>query len=164
LFPGSGQKIPWIDLKAGPTPVEKYSLPPYGREIWIKRDDLSGFDYGGNKIRKLEFLLGDAIAKGFTGVVTSGAYGAHHGLAVARYAALVGLKSTVLVVPPGSRKETSVIEKAGADVIDLTRFPAETSKGLYLGGLSLLGAGSDYWIPIGGSSPIGVLGFIDAAF
>jgi CubicO group peptidase (beta-lactamase class C family) len=56
--------VPRVSLGTFPTPVERLSVPGAAQEVWVKRDDRSGQSYGGNKIRKLEFLLADARARG----------------------------------------------------------------------------------------------------
>src|SRR4030042_5011600 len=94
--------IPWVSLGQFPTPVE-----PMARlgerlgfqRLWVKRDDLSGPRYGGNKVRKLEFLLADAQAQGRDAVLTLGAAGSNHCLATAVYAQELGLKSIAVFVP-----------------------------------------------------------------
>src|ERR1700722_19224677 len=83
-------KIPYISLANVPTPVQRC----FGLEqalnhsyLFIKRDDLTGSDslYGGNKTRKLEFLLADALQKGAKKIITYGCVGTNHGLATACY-------------------------------------------------------------------------------
>jgi len=78
-----------VSLGDFPTPVQK--LGPLGKQLgldnlFIKRDDLTGKIYGGNKIRKLEFILGEALRKGAKEVITFGAAGSNHALATAIYA------------------------------------------------------------------------------
>ena len=76
-----------------PTPL--YRLPNLSRElgtnIWIKRDDLCGVALGGNKVRKLEYLLHDAKAKGYDLVVTTGAAQSNHAMLTAACALRMGL-------------------------------------------------------------------------
>ena len=65
-----------------PTPAQRVDgLSAPGSELWIKRDDRTNDVYGGNKVRKLEWLLADAKERGATRVVTVGAAGSHHVLA-----------------------------------------------------------------------------------
>ena len=95
-------KLPYVSLGEFPTPVQK--LNQLGRQLgldnlFIKRDDLSGKVYGGNKIRKLEFLLGDALRIGAKEVLTFGSAGSNHALATAIYARQLGLKSISMLVP-----------------------------------------------------------------
>ncbi len=79
-------KLSYVSLGEFPTPVQK--LDQLGRQLgldslFIKRDDLSGKFYGGNKIRKLEFILGDALRTGAKEVLTFGSAGSNHALATA---------------------------------------------------------------------------------
>ncbi|BFG41100.1 hypothetical protein CerSpe_273740 [Prunus speciosa] len=58
-----------------PTPIHKWNLPnlPTNTEFWLKRDDLSGMQLSGNKVRKLEFLMADTVAKGADCIIMIGA-------------------------------------------------------------------------------------------
>src|SRR3954468_12671260 len=76
-FPALAQRVPWLSLGRFPTRVERVAgLVPSSVELWIKRDDESGDVYGGNKVRKLEFLLAEARARGARRVCTIGGGGA----------------------------------------------------------------------------------------
>ncbi|KAJ0049627.1 hypothetical protein Pint_16793 [Pistacia integerrima] len=63
-----------------PTPIHKWNLPnlPNNTEVWLKRDDLSGMQLSGNKVRKLEFLLADAVAQGADCIITIGGIQSNH--------------------------------------------------------------------------------------
>ncbi|HEX3346454.1 MAG TPA: pyridoxal-phosphate dependent enzyme, partial [Polyangiaceae bacterium] len=77
LLPREGPHV--IPLGHYPTPVQRVErLSAPGSELWIKRDDRTGDVYGGNKVRKLEWLLADARDRGAKRVVTVGAAGSHH--------------------------------------------------------------------------------------
>lgn len=83
-----------------PTPIEpltRLSRELGGPEIWIKRDDLLGLAGGGNKTRKLEFLVADAMAKGFDTLVTTGAIQSNHCRLTAAAAAKEGLKCRLVL-------------------------------------------------------------------
>ena len=82
-FPQLIGRIPWVGLADLPTPIEPLHLPaaPPGADLWIKRDDRTAVPYGGIKVRKLEFLLGAAQARGARRLITVGAAGSHHALA-----------------------------------------------------------------------------------
>lgn len=93
-FPALARRLPWVPLARLPSAVER--APALGAAIGLpglllKRDDVSGGAYGGNKVRKLEFLLGDAMARGCDAVLTYGAAGSNHALATAIYAHQLGL-------------------------------------------------------------------------
>ena len=80
-LPVSLARRPCFALAHLPTPVEplpRFSQSLGGPEIWIKRDDLTGLATGGNKARKLEFLLGDARQQGADAVITAGGPQSNH--------------------------------------------------------------------------------------
>jgi len=93
--------IPHIPLGTFPTATS--SMPRLsavaGAEVWCKRDDLSASLYGGNKVRKLEFLLAQARAEGADTLVTTGAAGSHHVLATALYGRAHGFEVHAIVMP-----------------------------------------------------------------
>eukprot|EP00729_Bicosta_minor_P009378 gene9378-11735_t len=81
-----------VELANIPTPLHLWSLPnvPADVELWIKRDDLTGMQLSGNKVRKLEFLLADALAQGSDCVVTAGGIQSNHCRATAVAARYLG--------------------------------------------------------------------------
>lgn len=92
-------RSPRAKLALLPTPVhrlENFSRHLNGQEIWMKRDDLTGLEGGGNKTRKLEYLVGDAIASGCDMLVTIGAIQSNHTRQTAAAAAKSGLKCALL--------------------------------------------------------------------
>ena len=101
-YPLLKEKLPYISLGNFPTPVEK--LEKMGSKLgldnlYIKRDDISGTTYGGNKVRKLEFVLGQALKSGVKEVMTFGFAGSNHALATAVYANKLGLRSISMLFP-----------------------------------------------------------------
>jgi len=94
-------RIPEFKLKlcTGPTPIHRWHLPgvPDDVEVYIKRDDMTGSTLSGNKIRKLEFLLADAISKGCKNVVTVGALQSNHCRATAVAARQIGLNPHLIL-------------------------------------------------------------------
>lgn len=90
-----------IDLARTPTPLERLERfeKAHGLEgeLWVKRDDLTGVGLSGNKVRKLEFLLAAARAKGATAVVTCGGVQSNHARATALAAAQLGLACTLIL-------------------------------------------------------------------
>jgi len=169
-------KLPYVSLGDFPTPVQK--LDQLGRQIgldslFVKRDDLSGKVYGGNKIRKLEFILGDALRARVKEVLTFGAAGSNHALATAIYARQLGLKSISMLVPQPNahyvRRNLLVSYHCGTELHQYpnTRFIKQFAALAVLYQLlrHRLNRGRfPKVIPIGGSSPLGVLGFVNAAF
>ena len=93
------EKQPRTRLAQLPTPIhhlKNFSRHFYDREIWIKRDDLTGLEGGGNKTRKLEYLVADAVNRGCDMLVTIGAIQSNHTRQTAAAAAKSGLKCALL--------------------------------------------------------------------
>src|SRR5690606_31992247 len=107
-------ELPRYPLARTPTPLHeaKRLRGALGGErrcprIFLKRDDLTDLALGGNKARKLEFLLGDALAGGATALVTTGGVQSNHARMTAAAAALAGIRSVlVLEAPEGRPRET----------------------------------------------------------
>jgi D-cysteine desulfhydrase len=131
--------------------------------IWIKRDDLSGDKYGGNKIRKLEFVLADALKKGKKKVMTFGGLGSNHALATVVYAKELGM-GTILVLIDQPLTEHVQEQLLRYDYFGAKLSYAKNTVGAVLKGLWHLATKNPYFLWIGGSSPLGTLGFIDAGF
>jgi 1-aminocyclopropane-1-carboxylate deaminase/D-cysteine desulfhydrase-like pyridoxal-dependent ACC family enzyme len=161
-IPALERHLRWSPLGALPTPVER--LPALG--VWVKRDDLSGALYGGNKVRKLEFLLADAAGRGARRIVTLSAFGSHHLLATALYGKQAGLEVCGLVCPQPSTEHArdTLLLSAGAGaclhpVCNLAAVPVALAVAA-----RRHGDGVRVFIPPGGSSPLGALGYVAAAF
>ncbi|MCF7818794.1 MAG: pyridoxal-phosphate dependent enzyme, partial [Kiritimatiellales bacterium] len=160
-------RFPRTDLALLPTPI--HPLATLGDHVYMKQDDLSGAIYGGNKIRKLEFLLGEAMAEGRKSVITYGAAGSNHALATAICCRQLGLKAISILAPqePNDhvRKNLLMQYAAGAELHlcpDYTHFP-ETTR--LVSDHCLVEDGIDpYIIPAGGTNATGALGFVNAAF
>jgi D-cysteine desulfhydrase len=163
-FPELETKLPWIPLGDFPTPVHKLQNIGEGR-LWIKRDDKSSTEYGGNKVRKLEFVLADAIKKGCDHVITMGGIGTNHGLATSVFAKKLGLKCTLLLF------NQPVNEYVKRNMLLFNKFDAEMiyAKSILRAGIEVfilqhLRHRKAYPLFAGGSSPTGTLGFVNAAF
>ena len=163
-YPELAGRIPWRPLGDFPTPVERLEglLPP-AVELWVKRDDRSAPLYGGNKVRKLEFLLAEALARGATSVSTLGAYGSHHVLATAFYARQAGLAPRAVVFPQPVTPH--VLETLLGDAALGVEFSVAGSllgvPPRVLGERLRRGC---HYLPPGGSSATGTLGYVTAAF
>lgn len=158
-FPEAAANLPYLRLGCGPTPVRE--LQP---GLWVKDEGAYGDGrWGGNKVRKLEWILADARHRGRRTILTFGALGTNHGLATARYAAEAGLHAAVAVVDQPLddhvRANLARLEASGATVHH-TRTPARTR---LLAPYLLLRHRRPYLLPAGGSSPVGVLGYVEAA-
>ena len=105
-YPGLESRLPFIALGDLPTPVvplhtlaAAIGTRSGAAGLWCKRDDLSSAVYGGNKVRKLEFLLGDALARGCTTILTFGGLGSNHALATAINCRRLGLECIAVLTP-----------------------------------------------------------------
>ena len=166
---------PLADL---PTPIEKLSAFSAAYDdvsIYLKRDDQTGMLcngrrlFGGNKVRKLEFLLGDACDMGCKTVLTFGCVGSNHATATAFYASLLGLRCVVMLASePNShcvRRNIAIMQQTGADMHFCTTTEMRSLGTAYTCARYALDYGSyPYCIPTGGSCPRGVLGYVNAAF
>lgn len=131
--------------------------------IWIKRDDLTGLAFGGNKARKLEYLTGDAIKKGATVLVTEGAAQSNHARQTAAAAALAGLKC-VLVLDQRRKAELTgnlLLDRLLGAEVRLVSGSDERKTEMANVVEKLEKAGEvPYSVPTGGSVPVGALGYV----
>jgi len=156
-----------LNLTNKPTPIEKYQFNDF--TIHIKRDDLNGLVESGNKARKLEYLLSDALNKKCDTIITAGYLNSNHCRITAYFCSRLGLKSILVLNCLKKRKK---IEKDGNLLLDYL-FGAEIhflnnkeykEKERYVGNLvkRLEKEGyRPYYIPTGGSNEIGILGYRD---
>lgn len=164
--------IPSASLAQLPTPITALtSLAAHVGHpaLFMKQDNLSGPIYGGNKIRKLTYLLGEAKAQGHKSVITYGAAGSNHALATVICAKQLGLKAISILAPQATsvhvRKNILRQQVADAELILCTHyreFP-ETTARIVQRQLNADGI-EPYIIPAGGTNVIGALGFLEAAF
>ena len=160
------QGFPWRAIAQTPTPVDRHdSLAEElgARSAWIKRDDISGAKHGGNKLRKLEFLLADALEGGYRGVLTYGAVGSNHILSTSHYARSVGLECCGIIRP---QPPTPYVENTlryhlllGTRLIPAADQEATARERERL----LAEEGAWYEVPLGGSSVLGCLGYVCGA-
>lgn len=94
-FPALRESVPFVPLADLPTPLEPMETlsAQVGADLWVKRDGLTHPEYGGNKIRKFEFIFGDLQRKGACVILTGGGLGSHHTLATAVLARQFGLQA-----------------------------------------------------------------------
>jgi len=153
---------PRIRLGTFPTAVERIdALSRAPTSLWVKRDDVTNADYGGNKVRKLERILADARSRGARRIVTIGAVGSHHVLATAIFARRLGIPVEAVLVPqPGT---PHVIENVRADLgLGVRVFPASSFPLAALRLVERVARGA-YYVPVGGSNLLGALAYVDAA-
>jgi len=166
-------RFPRLRLAHLPTPLEP--LPrlseALGIDLWIKRDDCTGLAGGGNKTRKLEFLLGDAFEQDADTLVTQGAVQSNHVRQTAAAAAAVGLKCEVILEERTGSKAVDYVHNGnvlmdrlfGAVIRSVpggSDMPAELEK---TAAEIRARGGKPYVIPGGGSNAIGALGYVDCA-
>ncbi|KAG5536005.1 hypothetical protein RHGRI_023706 [Rhododendron griersonianum] len=159
-----------------PTPIHKWNLPnlPNNTEVWLKRDDLSGMQLSGNKVRKLEFLLAEAVAQGADCIITIGGIQSNHARATAVAAKYLDLDcylilrtSKVLVdKDPGLTGNLLVERLVGAHIDLVSKEEYAKTGSLALTNLlkeKLISEGrKPYVIPVGGSNSLGTWGYIEA--
>ncbi|HEY5792838.1 MAG TPA: D-cysteine desulfhydrase family protein [Chthoniobacterales bacterium] len=159
--------LPRCPLGCLPTPLaelRRLSRHLGGPRIWIKRDDLTGLALGGNKVRKLEFLFGEARRRGSDCVLTGGATQSNHCRQTAAAAALLGLPCHLALSgapPPVPDGNLLLDELLGAQI----HWCGEQRKGETLPGIEqeLRSRGlNPFVIPYGGSNATGALGFVAA--
>ncbi|HMA91574.1 MAG TPA: pyridoxal-phosphate dependent enzyme [Polyangiaceae bacterium] len=161
-----------LSLAHLPTPVQHLeALDSYlGCEVWIKRDDITSGAAAGNKIRKLEFLLCEALARSATHILTSGGEQSNHARATAILAAQLRLKSVLLLAtqnpsrPPPATGNIVLNQLAGSRIVWITPQEFENSERALAEEAARISANGErpYIIPVGGSNGLGALGYVEA--
>jgi len=161
--------LPFAALGTAPSPVRRAEgLDAASVEVWVKDEGAYGDGgWGGNKVRKLEWLLPEARRRGARTVLTFGALGTNHGLATALYARDAGLHAAVAVVDQPLdehvERQFARLRASGASV-HRTRTKARTVAALpWLLARHARGRHLPYVFPAGGSNAVGVLGTVEAA-
>ena len=151
-----------ISLGQFPTPLERLdAVRQPGCDVWVKRDDKSGEPYGGNKVRKLEYLLGDARARRKSRILTLGAVGSHHVLATAIYGRREGFEVDAVLLP--QPRTEHVARNLQADLAQGLHAHAASSYASVPLHLAAELRADTYFISVGGSSPVGTLGYVAGA-
>ncbi len=165
-YPAAAERIPWLPLGCAVTPVETVHVETATgrRTILVKRDDLTAEPYGGNKVRKLEFILADAAQRGAQRLITAGAAGSHHALATTLYGRANGFAVTLVLFPQARTDHVRDVllmdHGAGASLRFIRR--------MELVPLGIAAARIQHWrerpyiVAPGGSDPIGTLGYVSA--
>ena len=167
-------RFPRVRLFPSPTPLEKldnFSRALGGPEIWIKRDDCTVVATGGNKVRKLEWLIGEARALGATHIVTQGAVQSNHVRQTAAVAARFGMKCTALLehrIDTNDRDYLNsgnvLLDRLFGCAIEYRPTGLDMNAEAEKRGAELRAAGENvYVIPGGGSNPVGALGYVSCA-
>jgi len=167
-------RFPRVRLFPAPTPLEKLenlTRALGGPEIWIKRDDCTVVATGGNKVRKLEWLIGEARAQGAEHIVTQGAVQSNHVRQTAAVARRFGMKCTALLE---HRIETNdrdylnsgnvLLDRLFGCAIEYRQSGLDMNAEAEKKGGELRAAGTKtYVIPGGGSNRVGALGYVSCA-
>lgn len=177
-YPALKEKLPYVSLATLPTPVLKLKRisTKLGVDVYIKRDDLTGgVDsqgvslYGGNKVRKLEFLLGQACALGAKKVMTFGCVGSNHAVATVVHAHRLGMHTICMLKhqPPSHVVQRNLLMQlkykselhynANNTIRNLNAFIVWLEHYKKDGQVP-------YIIPTGGSTVLGSIGFVNAVF
>ena len=167
-------RFPRVHLAHLPTPLEpmdRLSKLLGGPRLWIKRDDCTGLSSGGNKTRKLEFLMGDALARGADTVITQGATQSNHARQTAAAAAKLGLKCYILLEdrtgnnsPDYTLNGNVLLDRLHGATLAKRPGGADMNAEMEALAARLRDEGKKpYVIPGGGSNPVGALGYANCA-
>jgi D-cysteine desulfhydrase family pyridoxal phosphate-dependent enzyme len=163
-------KLPKFPLAVLPTPLQRLrnleaALGPGAPRIWMKRDDLTGLAFGGNKARKLEYLVEDARRQGATVLVSEGAAQSNHARMTAAAARVAGMRCLlVLNAEHGANVVGNVLlDHLLAAEVRMTPSREERNALMATIGDDLRAAGeTPYVIPTGGSVPLGAASYVAA--
>ncbi|MEM8500359.1 MAG: D-cysteine desulfhydrase family protein, partial [Pseudomonadota bacterium] len=167
-------RFPRLHFAHLPTPLEpmpRLSAELGGPNLWIKRDDCTGLSSGGNKTRKLEFLMGDAQRQGADTIISQGATQSNHARQTCAAAARLGYECHILLEDRTGYTEEAYVHNANVLLDQLhgasiSERPANTDMNAAMEDLAqqLRDDGKKpYIIPGGGSNEIGALGYVNAA-
>ncbi len=173
------EKLRYLEKRLRSFPRESLSLTPtpchrlnslsqiYGVEVYCKRDDLTGFGFGGNKTRKLEFLIGEAREHGCDTLVTSGGVQSNFCRLTASAGAATGMTVHLVLGGPRPQEATGNLllnEMLGAKIyhVDSTDWNAWEDESERIARELTRQGRKVFRIPIGGSVPVGVAGYVSA--
>jgi D-cysteine desulfhydrase len=168
-------ELPRLALVHAPTPIVKRKRldDMLGVDLWIKRDDATGGAEAGNKVRKLEWLLGEAVARGADTVVTCGGLQSNHARATALACAAVGLATVLLlrVEAPGDPRSAVLpatgnvlLDRIGGAEVRLVSREEYAQRDAAMDSVAIElrdGGRRPYVVPEGGSSGLGALGYVE---
>lgn len=154
-----------IEILHLPTPLEhlKNVSEDLGVDVYCKRDDLTNLATGGNKLRKLEYFLKDALDQGATMLITEGGAQTNHGRLTAAVATKYGLKCAIVTEDqyPGEISANLLLDgMLGCDVYFVKDM--ETGRQAVIDKYTAQGE-KVYYVPMGGSNELGVLGYLECA-
>lgn len=167
-------KFPRLRITHGPTPLEpmkRLSEALGGPNLWIKRDDCTGLASGGNKTRKLEYLMAEAVQQGADTIITQGATQSNHARQTVAIAAKLGMQSHI-ILEDRTGYTFDDYKHSGNVFLDhlfgasISEVPVDTDMNAAMAQLAdkLRSQGRrPYVIPGGGSNPVGALGYVTCA-
>jgi L-cysteate sulfo-lyase len=167
-------RFPRISLGHFPTPLEPMDRLTQllgGPRLWIKRDDCTGLSTGGNKTRKLEFLMAEAVARKADVVITQGATQSNHARQTAAAAARLGMHCHILLEDrtaftdaPYTDNGNVLLDRLHGATVERRPGGANMQAEMEAVAAQMAQAGRrPYVIPGGGSTPLGALGYANAA-
>lgn len=160
--------FPRVKLGLLPTPLQKLEnvSQEFGKNIYLKRDDMTGVSLGGNKVRKLEFLLADAKEKGADTVMTTGQAQSNHAMLTAACANKLGMQAILMlkkrgVTDPLGNQILNQVLGAQVEFYDTDQY-ADIYEEMARRKTELAAQGHmGYDIPCGGSNALGALGYVE---
>ena len=166
--------LPRVSLGTFPTPLSEMTRlrsalggPGTCPRIFIKRDDLTGLAFGGNKIRKLEYLIADALEQNATDIITAGAAQSNHCRATVAAAVVYGLRPTLVLgtdQPDQAPQGNLLLDRMmGAHIVFVPRPRDRAPKMKELAAEMVADGRRPYVIPVGGSNPLGTVGYLTMA-
>ncbi|HEX6134070.1 MAG TPA: pyridoxal-phosphate dependent enzyme [Longimicrobiales bacterium] len=165
--PSLASTVPRLPLGTFPTPVAPFEIETGSGplRLLVKRDDIGAEGYAGNKVRKLEFLLADARARGATRLITAGAAGSHHAFATAYHGGRAGFDVSLVLFPQHVtshvREMLFLDAAAGAELVWASRMET-VPYGVWRARVAHRREVT-CTIPPGGSNPIGTFGYVNGA-
>ncbi|MDH3762491.1 MAG: D-cysteine desulfhydrase [Gammaproteobacteria bacterium] len=168
-------RYPRLHFAHLPTPLEpmqRISEALGGPNLWIKRDDCTGLSSGGNKTRKLEFLMADAVEQKADTIITQGAIQSNHARQTCAIAAKLGLESHILLEDRTGYEDEAyayngnvLLDQLHGASISVRPGDSDMNAEMEQLAMQLRDDGKNpYIIPGGGSNEIGALGYVNAAF
>lgn len=168
-FPELADSLKHVALGTGPTPVRRLDALGLANEVWLKDESVFGDGgWGGNKVRKLEWIIPETHRRDRSTIFTVGGIGTHWGLAAALYGREHGIHTVLgLIDQPVDDHVRDQLRRLQASGASIHRYK---SKRRLIAAVPWILARHSSWgrlpfyQPAGGSSPIGALGYVDAAF
>jgi D-cysteine desulfhydrase len=167
-YPGLRRRLPWTPLATLPTPIDAWPpSPEFPGGLFVKRDDLTAPLYGGNKVRKFEYLFPAARERTAQTLVTLGGLGTNQGLALALHGRAAGFAVEVSLAPqpitPGVVTNLRGLLASGATLHFARTGPGSLWKAWRAVRVRRAAGARPYFIPAGASTPLSTAGYVAAA-